>query len=129
MLKLTAKRTEKFYLPQDEAGDTWVEILYLKPGEVDDIESKSNSIIGKQKGEDFHTEIDFKLNEKLKTYVLKSVKDWGGFLTLKGKPLPCNDANKLKVMQEYDWFKDQVAEFREELREVVEGEEEELEKN
>lgn len=129
MLKLTTKKKKWFALPEDPTGETQVEIVHLKPGEVADIEAKANQIIGKQYGDDFHTEIDFKLNERGKTYVLRSVVDWKGFIGLNGKPLVCNDANKLKVINEFDWFITTIEGFRENLAEEVEAEEEDAEKN
>jgi len=129
MLKLTAKTKKWFVVEQDSSGDTQVEIVHLKPGEVSDIEAKTNQIIGKQYGEEFHTEIDFKLNERGKTYVLRSVEAWKGFVGLNGKPLACNDTNKLKVINEYDWFIPAIEKFREALAEEVETEEEEAGKN
>ncbi len=129
MLKLTSKKKKWFVIDKDPSGETQVEVVHLKPGEVADIEAKSNQIIGKQFGEDFHTEIDFKLNERGKTYVLRSVVDWKGFLGVNSKPLACNETNKLKVINEYDWFVSLIEEFREELAEEVEAEEEDSEKN
>ena len=129
MLKLTAKKKKWFTIEQDPSGETQVELVHLKPGEVANIEAKSNQIIGKQYGEDFHTEIDFKLNERGKAYVLKSVVEWKGFLGLNDKPLPCNEANKLKVINEYDWFIGAIETFREELADEVEADEEDAEKN
>ncbi len=124
MLKLTTRRKEWFTIEQDPSGETQVEILHLKPGEVGDIEAKSNNIVGKQVGEDFYTEIGFQLNERTKAYVLKSVSNWKGFHGTNDKPLTCNDTNKLAVLKEYDWFADAIEKFREELAERVEAEEE-----
>ncbi len=129
MLKLTSKRKKWFPIEQDPTGETQVEVTHLKPGEVADIEAKTNQIIGKQYGEDFHTEIDFKLNERGKTYVLRAVTDWKGFLGLNDKPLVCNETNKLKVINEYDWFIASIEKFREELADEVEADEEDAEKN
>lgn len=129
MLKLTTKRTKWFPVTQDPSGETMVEIVHLKPGEVADIEAKSNRITGKQFGDDFQTEIDFSLNDRLKAYVTRSITDWKGFLDIKDKPLPCSDANKLKVLAEFDWFGEFVEECRETLAEEVATEEEDAEKN
>lgn len=129
MLKLTAKRTKWFPIEQDTSGEAQVEVIYLKPGEVADIEAKANQITGKQFGDDFHTEIDFNLNERSKTYVLRSIINWKGFNATNGKPLICNDVNKLKVIKEYEWFGEAVEKFREELAEEVEAHEESSEKN
>lgn len=129
MLKLTAKRKKWFPVPQDPSGETQVEIVHLKPGEVADIEAVTNQITGKQLGEDFHTEINFSLNERTKKYVTRSVIDWKGFADLKDKPLVCNDLNKLAVLKEFDWFGDFVEECRKTLAEEVESELETSEKN
>ncbi len=129
MLKLTSKKKKWFIIEQDSSGETQVEIVHLKPGEVADIEAKTNQIIGKQYGDDFHTEIDFKLNERGKTYVLRAITDWKGFVGLNDKPLTCNETSKLKVINEYDWFIDAIEKFREELAEEVEADEEDAEKN
>lgn len=129
MLKLTSKRTKWFPVTHDPSGETQVEILHLKPGEVADIEAKSNRITGKQLGDDFHTEIDFSLNERTKKYVVHAVTNWKGFVGLNDKPLPCNEQNKLAVLKEFDWFGDFVDECRTTLREEVEAEEGDSEKN
>ncbi len=126
MLQLTAKKTKWFPIPQDASGESQIEVLHLKPGEVADIESKANKVTGKQyEGSEFMTEIDFNLNERSKKYVLKSVINWKGFHDVKGKSLPCSDPNKLEVLSEFDWFGDFVTECRdalaEEFEEEVEG--------
>ncbi len=129
MLQLTARKKEWFTIDQDPSGDTQVEVLHLKPGEVADIESKFSQIKGKQMGEDFHTEIDFQLNEKSKEYVLRSVVSWKGFLSKTGKELPCVEQNKRKVMKEFGWFVEAIEKFREELSMEVESEEKDKVKN
>ena len=58
MLKLTAKRTKWFTVKEDPSGETKIEIIYLKPGEVADIEAKSNNVKGRQIGDEFETEIE-----------------------------------------------------------------------
>lgn len=125
MLKLTAKRTKWFTVPQDTSGETKIEILHLKPGVVADIEAKANKMVGKQIGEEFHTEIGFRLNERMKAYVLASVVDWKGFQGINDKALPCNDPNKLSVIKEFGWFGEFVEKCREEYALEVEADEEE----
>lgn len=125
MLKLTAKRSKWFTVPQDKTGETKIEIVYLKPGAVADIEAKANKMVGKQIGEEFHTEIGFRLNERMKAYVLASVISWEGFLGINEKPLPCSDTNKLQVIKEFAWFGEFVEKCREEFAEEVEADEEE----
>jgi len=129
MLKLTAKQTRWFTLPQDKSGETKVEILYLKPGQVADIEAKTNQVTGKQSGDDFHTEIDFNLTKRTKTFVTKSIVAWEGFNGINDKALSCTDANKLKVLEEFAWFGPQIEEFRTEYAEEIEVDQEEVEKN
>ena len=132
MLKLTAKRTRWFPVPQDPSGETQIEILHLKPGEVSDIEAQSNQITGKQLGggdTDFVTEIDFKLNERSKKFVMRAVVGWKGFADIKGKPLKCSDITKAQVLKEFGWFSEFVEQCRKELAEEVASEEEEAEKN
>lgn len=129
MLKLTAKRTKWFIVPQDKTGETKIEILNLKPGAVADIEAKANKMVGKQIGEEFHTEIGFRLNERMKAYVLASVVAWQGFQGINDKALPCNDTNKLTVVKEFGWFGEFVEKCREEFAAEVEADEEAAEGN
>jgi len=129
MLKLTAQRKKWFVLPQDETGETKVEIIHLKPGEIAEIDEKANQVVGKQSGEEFITEVGFSMGVRRREIVKDSINEWEGFLGLNDRPLACNDANKLKVLKEYKWFFDQVEEFRESLAEEVEEEEEGAEKN
>ncbi len=129
MLKLTAKRKKWFVLPQDESEETKVEIVHLKPGEVAEIDEKANSVVGKQSGDEFVTEVGFSMGIRRREIIKRSIADWAGFLDLKGRPLVCNESNKLKVMNEYEWFYDQIEEFRTTLTDEVEADEEGAEKN
>lgn len=129
MLKLTTKRKQWFNVPNDPTGEAQVEILHLKPGEVADIEAKSNSVTGKQMGEDFMTEIDFRLNERTKKYLTSAVVNWKGFCDMNDKPLKCTDKNILEVHKEFDWFAEFVEESRTALAEQIEDEMEGAEKN
>lgn len=130
MLKLTTKRTKWFVVPQDQSGETKVEILHLKPGEVADIEAKSNQIIGRQIGDqDFLTEIGFNPNDRAKKIVTRSVIDWKGFVGTNGKELKCNDITKMEVMKEFDWFAGFVEDCRKTLADEVAEELEGAEKN
>lgn len=130
MLKLTTKRTKWFAVKQDPSGECQIEILHLKPGEVADIEAKSNQIVGRQIGDqDFLTEIGFNLNDRIKKIVTRSVIEWKGFYGTNGKPLKCTDANKLEVMNEFDWFASFVEDCRKQLAEEVAEEQEDAEKN
>ena len=88
MLKLSTKRTKWFPVSQDPSGEAQVEILHLKPGEVADIEAKSNQIIGRQTGDqDFQTEIGFNPNDRAKKIVTRAVLDWKGFNGINDKAL------------------------------------------
>ncbi len=129
MLKLTAKRDKVFTVPQDPSGESTLTILHLKPGEVADIEAKSNQTMMKQSGDDFLTEIGFDLNARTKKFVTRSITAWTGFTDKSGKVLPCTDPNKLAVLKEFDWFGDFVEECRKELAEEVEAELEGAEEN
>lgn len=129
MLKLTAKRTKWFTVKEDPSGETQVELVYLKPGEVADIEAKANNVKGRQRGDDFETEIEFDMNHRTRMFVLRSIVDWKGFNNVNDKPLPCNEKNKLQVLKEFGWFGPFIEECREELAEEVESEQEEVEKN
>lgn len=124
MLKLTAKRKKWFVLPQDESGETKVEIVHLKPGEVAEIDEKANQVIGKQDGEEFVTEVGFSMGIRRREIIKRAISDFTGFLDLKDRPLACTEANKLRVMGEYKWFYDQIEEFRETLADEVEADEE-----
>ena len=129
MLKLTARKKKWFTLPQDDTGETKIELVHLKPGVVADIESKASKVVGKQIGDDFHTEVDFRYREKLKTYAVTAIVDWEGFLNVKGTKMACTEANVLKVLKEFGWFAEQVQTFRDEFTEEVEAETEEEAKN
>ena len=129
MLKLTAKRTKVFSVPQDPTGETTVEIVHLKPGEVAAIEAQCNSVVGKTNDAGFQTEIEFKLNERTKQYVLKSVVDFTGFCGIDDKPLKCTEKHKLSVLKEFAWFGEFVEECREKLAEEVEADLEGAEEN
>ncbi len=129
MLKLTAKRTKWFPVTKDESGESQIEIIYLKPGEVAEIEEGANSIVQKQQGDEFQTEVNLRLNQRTKSYVTAAVVDWKGFSSIKGVPLKCTEFNKLEVLKEFDWFGDFVDECRTTLSEEVTDESEEIEGN
>ncbi len=129
MLKLTAEKKQWFPVPQDEAGETRIQIRHLKPGEVSDIEAKANQVKGKSDGEDFNTEIEYNLSRRAKLFVSKSVVDWEGFVGLKDKALPCTEANKMKVLKEFDWFAAFIEDCRAEMAEDLAEKAEEVEKN
>lgn len=129
-LKLTTKRTKWFTVPQDPSGETKLEILHLKPGEVADIEAQSNQITGKQIGDqEMHTEIDFKFNDRSKRFVQRAVVDFTGFNDTNDKPLKCTEFNKKAIMKEFGWLNVFVEECRAELAAEVEAEEEGAAKN
>jgi hypothetical protein len=129
MIKLTTRRTKWFVLPQDESGETAVEILHLKPGKLAEIESLSNKVIGRTVRGKFDAEIDIDPHVRMTEIIKASIVDWKGFLNESGKPMKCTDANKLKVLNDFDWFFAQIELFRTELAEEVEAEQEEAEKN
>lgn len=129
-LKLTTKRTKWFTVPQDPSGETKLEILHLKPGEVADIEAQSNQITGKQMGEeDMITEIDFRFNDRGKRFVQKAVVGLEGFADTNDKPLKCTEFNKKALLKEFGWLVPFVEECRAELAAEVESEEVGAEKN
>lgn len=130
MLKLSTKKSRWFPVPQDASGETQIEVLHLKPGEVADIEAKTNQIIGRQTGEeDFETEIGFDPRGKTKKLVTKAVIGLKGFQDAKGKELKCTDFTKMEIMKEYEWFAEFVEECRETLAEEAAEEQEEAAKN
>ena len=130
MLKLTTKRTKWFSVPQDASGECQIEILHLKPGEVADIEAKSNQIIGRQIGDqDFLTEIGFNPNDRAKKIVNRALIEWKGFVGTNGKPLKCTEQNKMEVMREFDWFAGLIEDCRKTLADEVADEQEDAEKN
>ena len=129
MLQLTAKVKEWFPVPQDESGECMVEIIHLKPGEISAIEAKSNDIVGKQIGDDFQTEIGFKLHERTKAYVLACVVGIKGFKDRDGRDVKCNKVGILSILEEYGWFADFVEECREDLAKTVEDREEDADPN
>ena len=129
MLKLTAQKKKWFVIPQDESGETKVEIIHLKPGEIAEIDEKANSVVGKQSGDEFITEVGFSMGVRRREITKAVINAWEGFVDLKDKQLACNAPNKLKVLGEYKWFYDQIEKFRDELAEEMEDEEEGAEKN
>jgi len=129
MLRLTAKQTQWYEIPQDPSGETRVEILHLKPGDLSDIEAQANQVVGKQKNDKFETEVNFNYTARSRALIKKCIIGWEGFLNEKGKPLKCTDNNKLKVLREYDWFLEQIEEFRTDLADKASVDEEEAEKN
>jgi len=129
MIKLTQKRTKWFVFPQDDTGETKVEIIHLKPGEIADIEAEANQIVGRQQGDEFVTEVGFNLGVRTKLIVKKTILHWEGFENENGKKMKCTDMNKIKVLREFDWFFEQIEKFREELAEEDKKEQEEAGKN
>ncbi len=131
MLSLTNQRKKWFTIAEDTSGETRVEILYLKPGEVASIESQANQVRGvpDERGEGFQTEIDYNLVKRTRLYVTKSIVAWEGFTKEDGKPLPCTELNKLKVLKEFAWFGTRIEEFRSDLADEVEEALEDDEKN
>lgn len=123
MLKLTTERKQWFTFPQDESGETQVEIKHLKPGEVSDIETQANRIVGRHTEDgNFNTEVDFNFSARSQMILKKCVVGFKGFEDERGKKMKCTDKNKLRLMNEFDWFFAQLEEFRTELAETVEAE-------
>ncbi len=130
MLKLTAKRTKWFVLPQDESEECRLEILHLKPGEEAEIEEMANQVVGKSVDDKFLTEVTFKFSERKKAILDRVVLNWEGpFLDEAGEKMDCTLENKLLVANEFDWFFDQVEKFRKQLKKEVEEENEGAEGN
>jgi len=129
-IKLTARVTKWFNLPQDPTGEAMVEIVHLKPGQLSEIEKKVNRIIGKQvENGEFVTEIDVNVPLRMQEIIRAAIVNWKGFDDEMGKPMKCTDKNKLKVLGNFDWFYAQIEEFREQLADEVSADEEEVEKN
>ena len=129
MLKLTTERKKWFVFPQDDTGESQVEILHLKPGQIADIEAEANQIVGRQKGDEFVTEVGFNLGVRTKLIVKKVILSWKGFESENGRKMKCTDQNKIKVLREFDWFFEQIEKFREELTEEEKTEQEGAGKN
>jgi hypothetical protein len=129
MIQLTAKKTKWFTFPQDETGETQVEILHLKPGKIAEIDAKANRIVGRHVNDDFVTEVDINVNSRMLEIVKASIVNWKGFQDLSGRTMKCTDANKVKLLNDFDWFFAQIELFRDELAVEFEAEQEEAEKN
>jgi hypothetical protein len=61
--------------------------------------------------------------------VKASIVNWKGFQDLSGRTMKCTDANKVKLLNDFDWFFAQIELFRDELAVEFEAEQEEAEKN
>jgi len=131
MLKLTTKKKKWYVFPQDPSGEAQVEIVHLKPGEIEDINAEVNRFVGKKPSDsdDFVTEIETVPNLRLKLIVDKAITNLKGFKDEKGKEMKCTRKNKLKILAEWEWFYEQIEEFREDLAKEVEEEQEGAEKN
>lgn len=117
-LKVTTRRAKKWFtISQDETGETEVEIAYLKPGEIADIDAECNRIVGKGvEGEDnLQTEVSFGFRARFKKILVKCLVGWKGFVDDDGEPLELTDANKLNVLKNYEWFEESINKFRIEL--------------
>lgn len=129
MIKLTKKRTEWVILPQDPSGETQMEIIHLLPGEVSEIESLCNRIVGREVQGKFGTEVAIDVDARTKEIIKRAVVQWKGFQDEEGKKMKCSDFNKLRVLKSFDWFYDEVEKAREKLAVDEEAEQEEAEKN
>lgn len=129
MIKLTAKRKEWFTMPQDESGETQVEIYHLLPGEVSEIESSTNRVVGREINGKFGTEVDIDVNSRTKEIIKRCIINWKGFEDEDGKKLKCTDFNKIRILNTFDWFYEQIEKFREDLEAEEEAAQEEAEKN
>lgn len=128
-IRLTNTISKRFYLPQDESGETWVEVAHLKPGQLTDIEDQCNTMKRVYDADAESTvEVKICIGERQKLIVKKCIKAFGGFEDEKGETLQCTNDNKLKLLRDFDWFYPFIEECRSKLYEE-QVPEEEAEKN
>lgn len=124
MARLTLERKQWFEYPNDP-DKAELEIKHLKPGVLQEIESKVNKIVGKMAEGDlgFTTELDIQPQIRREEIVKAAICGWKGFFNISGEETPCTDINKLKYLQELDDLYEVVEKMRADLTAVVEVEE------
>lgn len=129
MARLT-KQTDRWFDIPDDADKARLKIRHLKHGELKDIETTANPMLGRF-GHAGAMDVEIEVNpaKRLSLLVCRAIVDWQGFFDVKGKPLVCNDSNKVKALSEFDWLGEFVEEAVKTLKEEVAGKEADAEKN
>lgn len=113
-MKLGKEITGIFPVEGDEDGAT-IEVILLTPGQEEDIQEAMKAVKTTFKRSADGTmvpemEANTDLGDKRYLRIIKAVKSWDGFEDKDGKPLECNDANKLSAARESVAFRKTVAE-------------------
>lgn len=135
MAKLTAKTQKWFTIPGDPDG-AQLQILHLKPGEIQRIESETTRWLGKTVDEKFIPEFEYKPQQQLRRLRQTALVGWKGFYGVDGEELDCTPKFKDLYLDEdpslgteelklSEW----IDKFRNELADSLKPQEEEAEKN
>lgn len=135
MARLTSKKVVWFPIPGDEDGAK-LQILHLKPGDVQAIEAKTSRWLGRSQNKEFVTELELKPTEQLKLTRLAAIVGWEGFYDEAGVELICTDANKEMYLfndpllgKPAKKFSEWIDEFRTTLADEMKPQEEKAEGN
>ena len=119
------KPIEKWFdVPGDPDGAR-VLIGHLLPGETAEIADET--ITFNPLGNGNKTTYDRKKDRELT--IKKALKDWENFFDADGGPMPCNDDNKIRAMNEIDGFLAFISECRESLSIDAVAQQKDQEKN
>lgn len=129
MPRLSEKQFKKVYVPNDPA-QAWIEIVYLKKGLRDRMDSDCNTVTGTtdEKGE-MVTSIAFNTTKKRKLFYKEVIHAWGGFLDKKGRETKPTTTNIARFEEEIDDFYNWLKEESETFIAEVEAEEEPAQEN
>ena len=134
-MKLTAKTLKWFNVPGDADGAK-VQILHLKPGEIQRIESGTSEWNGRLVGEEFLSELKYNPAKQLRNLRMAALVDWKGFFDEDGEPLKCSTKSKDLYFDEDPVltddgkrFSELIDGFRAELAESLRPQEEQAEGN
>lgn len=130
MARLTSKKIVWFDIPGDE-DNARVQIVHLKPGELQDIKAETTRWVGKSQDSEFVTELEMKPEEQLRRVRIAAIVGWENFYDADGKMLSCNKENKELFLyndpvigEPQKPFSEWIDEFRQELAKEMRPQEE-----
>ena len=135
MARLTSKKTVWYPIPGDE-DNAEIQILHLKPGDLQDIESETSRWLGKSVDKEFVTELELNPTLQMRRIRQISVVGWKGMFDENGDKMDCTQENVLKYLKADPFlgeprkrFSEWIDEFRKSLAAEMEPQEAQAEGN
>lgn len=133
MARLTGEKKVWRDMP-DDPDKGRVEIKFLKPGEERDLQDQIDLYQTMLKPDaEGNMQREVKINpakgDGRYVFLCAAVTNWENFFDEDGKPMACDDANKIRMARDDPQFGETIGKFRTELAELVATEREAARKN